>query len=80
MGLRSNTNARAVAMPNQNMLSGVKPTGMLADQGKHVPLQLAYPLLNRGVNARAKGSPEALPRGLPCELASLLPCIIDESQ
>ena len=80
MALRSNTNTRAVAMPNQNMLSGVKPTGMLADEGKHVPLPLAYPLPKRGVNARGKGSPEALPHGLPGELATLLHCIIDESQ
>ena len=77
MAGRPDTNARAMAMPNQNMLSGVKPTGMLADEGKHVPLQLAYPLPNWGVNARCEGIPvylsNAVPHGLPNEFAAFCP-------
>jgi hypothetical protein len=65
-------------MPNQNMLSGVKLTGMLAGARKHVPLPLAYPLPIRGVNARLKGSAGRSSPEATSEFAALLPCIIEK--
>jgi len=65
-------------MPNQKCSVQIEPTGVLADQGKQVPLGLAYPLPNRGVNARGKGILGRASHGLPCEFAALLPCIIDK--